>query len=707
MKTIKLAALALSALVPFQSFADLSIERTSGNGTYASESQAISSDGEFQAFSSLDPFLDVGFTDSNGVADIYLRDLITSGVQCVSVTNVGVVGNGASTNPSISENGHYIAFQSAANNFVPAGGDSNGKIDIFVYDLFSSTIKRVSLTPNGGQAQLDCVNPSISADGSTVAFVSADANLFEPTLGATSYIYVVKRQNAGTYGSLERVPLPHAPGATSKACYNPSISRDGNFVAYEYFVTKSAEYSYQDIYVYNLTTHQNTRITGSFATDGVDWNGMISGNPSISGDGKSVAFDSCAKLTSEKEDLDPIEVNPDVYVAQIGESISYRLVSKDAAGHLGNASSIDPALSENGRFVTFQSEADNFDQGSNNDSPTIYRKELATGELKIVANTFEPDGASFVSAISADGRVVSFISGASNLIDGISQLNYFNQAFVADFDKAPAVLAFKEDSGATPIVDVTGNYTGNFPRTQHPYSADAAMDESGKIVTMGRVEGYSHPTKGPEVRMKGTVKTVNNEPTVSGSGNVKGGTLDGEPVSGTGKITVPLVESTTEGGSGFNSAVGSGSGSRDGQRFKSPATVVSIPAKPGAGNKDWSLKLNIFETSNPTDSHGTLYLAATATLYLPNGDRTQFKERKLTFNKKTGLYSTKFSNGIKVDENLEPILVKGKPVVDRKSQIQVSEMAVEATGTPRLPTDGLLKYKFLGQKGSGDLLDFL
>src|SRR5688572_3769844 len=100
MKKIKLAALALSALVPFHAFADQTIVRTSGPGTGSTGSQSISGDGKYHAFSSTSTNLIV--SDTNGVvADIYVRTLADSALERVSKASAslgGAQGNGASTN---------------------------------------------------------------------------------------------------------------------------------------------------------------------------------------------------------------------------------------------------------------------------------------------------------------------------------------------------------------------------------------------------------------------------------------------------------------------------------------------------------------------------------------------------------------------------------------------------------------------------------
>jgi len=699
MKKLALTILGITALASFQvSAAPPVMLNASAPGTDNSGSQAISSDGNFVAFSSASS--DLGFSDTNEAHDVFVRNLTTQELECVSKSDGGALGNYESKNPSISADGRYVAFQSSADNLV--AGDSNSGDDIFVFDRNLLTIKRVSIAPNGTEADGACSAPSISGDGSFVAFTSIDPNLAGSATGADEYIYIVDTANAGTSGSIILVPIPRAPDYVTKKCLNPSISSDGNFVAFEFDVedgNASSPFHYRDVYVYNRVTDQNTRITGNSETDGADWDERISQNPSISGDGSVVAFESNTAFN----DAGDLVGFTDVYVANLANTVTISIVCEDTLGELGESSSVQPAISDNGRFVTFQSTSSNFSGGATNGDYHVYRKELSSGTLLLVEDT-EGDSDSFASTISADGSRVSYLSDATNLIPEDEDANGATDVFVATFAEGPAVLAFKEDSSATAIVDVTGNYNGTFPSSDHEYTADAAMDESGKVVGMGSVDTYTHPTRGSDVRLTGRVKTVNNTPTVEGGGSVKGGTLDGDSVGGKGKITVPLVVSSTDEGPEFRAGVASGSGSRNGETFKQIPTVVDIPTEPDNIAKDWSLALSIYER---IDSKGRPYLAASSTLYLPNGDKTQFAEKKLSFSTKTGTYSISFASGIKIDAASEPILnAKGKPVVDRKSRVIITEMTVEATGEPRQPTGGMMSYKFLGQKGSGDLLSF-
>jgi WD40-like Beta Propeller Repeat len=80
-----------------------------------------------------------------------------------------------SFNPSISADGRYMAFLSSANDLV--SGDTNGTYDAFVKDLQTGAITRVSTEANGSQGNSDSIRPSVSADGRYVAFTSGASTL--------------------------------------------------------------------------------------------------------------------------------------------------------------------------------------------------------------------------------------------------------------------------------------------------------------------------------------------------------------------------------------------------------------------------------------------------------------------------------------------------------------------------------------------------
>ena len=113
--------------------------------------------------------------DSNVMADIFVYDCNSRKTTRVSVDSVGRQGNANSYGPSISDNGRYIAFFSYANNLV--SGDSNGVSDVFVHNRGTGKTIRVSVATNGVQGNDNSFYPSISGNGHWVAFRSRATNL--------------------------------------------------------------------------------------------------------------------------------------------------------------------------------------------------------------------------------------------------------------------------------------------------------------------------------------------------------------------------------------------------------------------------------------------------------------------------------------------------------------------------------------------------
>jgi hypothetical protein len=205
-----------------------------------------------------------------------------------------------------------------------------------------------------------------------------------------------------------------------------------------------------------------------------------------------------------------------------------------------------------------------------------------------------------------------------------------------------------------------------------------------------------------QVSATGSLKTVNDKPTVSVKATVKG-TLDGDQISGSGKASAPLEFTPVEGGGQvLENVTASGSAKENGVAFTDKETVT-IPAETNEVARAWNLQLSIAEK---TDPKGKTFNVASLILNLPNGDKTGFKEKKVTYSIKKG-YSITFSGGVKLDAAGNPkVDLKGKPILDRKSRIVITKMKLVKTGGVWKPTEGTLSYQFLGQKGSGDLLDF-
>lgn len=189
----------------------------------ACESPSIAADGRHVVFSSHSgKFV---MNDTNGKEDIFLRDVKLKTTICLSVSSSGIPGDDNSYSPMISADGRYAVFVSEASNLVE--GDTNKSPDVFVRDLKKNVTKRVSVSSSGGQANADCIAPSISANGRYVAFMSWASNLAGQS-DDTFHIFV--RDNV-----LEKTFMVSVNSSGAKANdFNqyPSLSGDGRTVAF-------------------------------------------------------------------------------------------------------------------------------------------------------------------------------------------------------------------------------------------------------------------------------------------------------------------------------------------------------------------------------------------------------------------------------------------------------------------------------------------
>src|SRR6266480_3881032 len=157
----------------------ISISDSGSQGNGDSEAAAISRHGRYVAFAS--GASNLVAHDTNNLADVFVRDLRTGRTTRVSVSSRGRQAAGdrsrnGSNAPSISANGRYVAFHSAASNLIR--GDTNRLFDIFVHDRKTHQTRRVSVSNRGGQANAESFGPpSISPDGRYVAFGSLASNL--------------------------------------------------------------------------------------------------------------------------------------------------------------------------------------------------------------------------------------------------------------------------------------------------------------------------------------------------------------------------------------------------------------------------------------------------------------------------------------------------------------------------------------------------
>jgi len=243
---------------------------------------SISADGRFVAFASVDTNLVPN--DTNGVSDIFVRDRQNGTTERVSVDSSGVEADNWSRCASISADGSLVAFASIASNLV-SGGASN--CDIFVHDRSTGVTERVSVDSAGNQADDTCFDPAISADGRIVAFTSSATNLVPSDTNGFSDVFVRDRST----GITERVSISTAGAEGDFNSWQPSLSADGTVVTFMSGTTNLVSGDTNgnwDAFLRDRTTGVTERVSVDSAGGESDgWTDFVT----ISGDGQTVAFD--------------------------------------------------------------------------------------------------------------------------------------------------------------------------------------------------------------------------------------------------------------------------------------------------------------------------------------------------------------------------------------------------------------------------------
>jgi Ca2+-binding RTX toxin-like protein len=167
-------------------------------------------------------------TDTNGaVTDVFVRDIAGGTTTLVSVSTGGTSGNGGSFGASISGNGRYVVFESNATDLV--AGDTNGATDIFVRDLQTNTTTRVSAAGDGSQGDALSSQSSISADGRYVVFFSLSSNLVQ---GDTNGLRDIFLKDMVT-GTVTRLSVAADGTELNDLSNTPQISADGHYVTFQ------------------------------------------------------------------------------------------------------------------------------------------------------------------------------------------------------------------------------------------------------------------------------------------------------------------------------------------------------------------------------------------------------------------------------------------------------------------------------------------
>lgn len=418
----------------------VSIAHDGSQSNHDSYQAAVSDDGAVIAYRSTADNLVVG--DVNGFPDVFVRDLVADSVERANVDEVGDVlaadyYRGAYW-PSISDDGNRIAFNhydAYANIYVR---DRQANTTTLIFPLSGSS------QDNGDRSARQ--EPFLSGNGQFLVFHSYRNFQSSGPVEARP----INDDNNGVNDILwydtVTMPVPQAerlnrPDFTAdQACvsdskldcpesnadgFSASVSDDGDRVAFYAFgsnLVPDDDNDYEDVFVKFRRDLGDTvvGIAGPIVRASVS-SGGVQGNDSskeafISGDGNFVAFRSLASNLVAGD----ANARWDIFVHDLSTSMTTR-VSVASGGGEANHDSFAPALSDDGRYVVFRSNASNLVAGDANARHDIFVHDRDTGQTARVsepAGGGDADGHSYEPAISGDGNWIVFESDATNLVPG-------------------------------------------------------------------------------------------------------------------------------------------------------------------------------------------------------------------------------------------------------------------------------------------------
>jgi hypothetical protein len=429
----------------------------SGNG--ASTLPDASADGHLVAFLSRATNL-TGDTVSGSFPQAFVRDLTAGTTKLASRADgtTVVAANAAVSDVSVSDDGRFVAFDTRATNLV-AGVTTSGIDRAYVRDMVSGT---TTLVEAAGAD--NAVRPEISADGHFVAFAS-NAN-YDGATGASLKVYVRDFQALSPTYDLASMD-DGAAGATLVGD-QPSLSSDGRFVAF-----RGQGGSIPGLQVLVRDRQLNTTAIASRASGATGPTAASAADePSISADGRYVAFRTAADNLST-EDGDSTD---DVFERDLTAATTTLISRADGAtGAAGASGSGSPSVADDGRRVLFVSTADNLSPDDNDNGDNAYVRDSSAGTTTLVHGTVgqtpPPQGVISGVSLSGDGRYATYDTNATVL--PLQETGSFADVFRRDLGAPPA-------PPSPPHLDVADAATidegasGNTPHVHFDVSLSAA-----------------------------------------------------------------------------------------------------------------------------------------------------------------------------------------------------------------------------------------
>jgi hypothetical protein len=426
---------------------------------------AISGDGRYVVMSTRNPYLANGeYNDTNGYDDVFLRDRMSGWTWLISRPTFGGSADGISQMATISTNGRHIAFASGATNLVP--GDTNGRWDVFVYDMDQFRLVRVSVATDGTQGDRDAYYPAISADGRFVAFLSWSTTFASGVLSSSPrQVYLHDRDASGdglldTPGDVttQLISVGVAGGIANDSVDSPRVSSDGR-VLFE-----SAATNLSDVGNPNAMNHLylRDRLTGETmfidraVTGGPSQNGVGYGTSDITDDGRWVTF------SSTSPDIHWFDMNGQSQVFRYdtanGPAFTGIVSQLPNNGPLGDGSSYATSGSADGRYVVFTTASSNLASpppGASGPAMLVvrdmYEDTFARVDVLDSGEPFDQADYYYTAAISADGTAIALQTRSERAVGDIYTWGASHAVVMTALSATPASALYPLGGGSGSI----------------------------------------------------------------------------------------------------------------------------------------------------------------------------------------------------------------------------------------------------------------
>jgi TolB protein len=354
-------------------------------GSASSSAPAISGDGRYVAFSSASTNLVPG-ANPGGTTQIYLKDTQTGAIEIISrATGAnGAVGGGTSGGARVSTDGNFVAFASTSTNLVT--GDTNGNADIFVRDRRLNETTRISVTPAGAQATGGGSTAlAMSGDGRYFVIASSSQTLTTPADPNNLIDCFTLDRGPAPFTGTPTIARVTTTAGTTGACDTVAISKDGSTIAMSSTFTDlvaNDTNAVRDVFYRAFTGTTLSRVTrlGGIQTTGA------SDFPSLNATGTRLGFDSAdsAIIAGDTNGAS------DVFVLTINDGSLERVSVSTAGAEASGGGSTVPFLVPNTNGVAFSSNATNLVANDTNALTDVFLNQGAPVNTdNIFANGFE------------------------------------------------------------------------------------------------------------------------------------------------------------------------------------------------------------------------------------------------------------------------------------------------------------------------------